>query len=143
MIALDTNVITGLWLENDPFSFKAQEALERAHQTHTLMISAVVYAELLATLGLLTPSKSRVWLDSFLEDVGIEVDWTISETMWLEAGQAFATYAKRRRKGRKEQPRRILADFLIAAHAKEIGSLLSADTWYKTIFPNLELLVVK
>jgi predicted nucleic acid-binding protein len=138
MIALDTNVITGLWLENDPFSLKAQEALEQAHQTHALVISPVVYAELLAT-----PGKSRVWLDGFLEDVGIRVDWHISETMWLEAGQAFAAYAERRRKERKAQPRRILADFVIAAHAKHVAALLTADLWYKTIFPSLNVVMVK
>jgi predicted nucleic acid-binding protein len=138
MIALDTNVITGLWLENDPFSLKAQEALEEAHQTHALVISPVVYAELLAT-----PGKSRVWLDGFLEDVGIRIDWQISEAMWLEAGQAFAAYAERRRKEHKAQPRRILADFVIAAHAKHIGSLLTADAWYQTTFPSLKLHSVK
>jgi predicted nucleic acid-binding protein len=138
MMAIDTNVITGLWLEHDPFSFKAQAALEEAHQIHALVIAPVVYAELLAT-----PNKTRVWLDGFLDDVGIRVDWHVSETMWLEAGQAFAAYAERRRKERKEHPRRILADFLIAANAKQIGSLLTADTWYKTTFPSLKLLVVK
>lgn len=138
MIAIDTNIITGLWLEDDPFSFKAQEALEGAHQTHALVIAPVVYAELLAT-----PNKTRVWLDGFLDDVGIQVAWALSETIWLEAGQAFATYAEQRRKEGREQPRRILADFLIATHAKEIGSLLTADTWYKTTFPNLKLHVVK
>jgi predicted nucleic acid-binding protein len=138
MIALDTNVITGLWLENDPFSFKAQKALEQAHQTHALVISPVVYTELLAT-----PGKSRIWLDSFLEDVGIRVDWEISEAMWLAAGQAFADYTERRRKEGKEQPRRILADFLIAAHAKNVAALLTADLWYKTIFPSLSVVVVK
>ncbi len=138
MIAIDTNVITGLWLENDPFSFKAQAALEQVHQTQALIISAVVYTELLAT-----PNKTRVWLDGFLDDVGIGVDWNVTETMWLDAGQAFATYAERRRKAGKEQPRRILADFLIAAHAKQIGSLLTADSWYKTIVPSLQLNLVK
>jgi predicted nucleic acid-binding protein len=137
MIAIDTNIITGLWLEHDPFSFKIQEALEQAHQTQALVIAPIVYAELLAT-----PNKTRVWLDGFLDDVGIRVDWQFSESMWLDAGQAFAAYAERRRKEGKEQPRRILADFLIAAHAKHIGALLTADAWYKTTFPSLRLVLI-
>jgi predicted nucleic acid-binding protein len=135
IIAVDTNIITGLWLEDDPFSDMAEEALERASKQGSLMIVAAVYAELLAT-----PGKSRVWLDGFLDDVGIKVDWVIKETIWLEAGQSYALYAERRRREGKESPRRILADFLIGAHAlRQADKLLTSDAWYKTNFPKLKL----
>lgn len=139
IIAVDTNVITGLWLENDPFSYVAQETLGKASKRGSLVIVAPVYAELLAT-----PSKSRVWLDGFLDDVGIKVDWVIRETIWLEAGQSYALYAERRRREGKESPRRILADFVIGAHAlRQADRLLTSDVWYKTNFPKLKLELVR
>jgi predicted nucleic acid-binding protein len=134
IIAVDTNVITGLWLEDDPFSYVAQETLWEVSKRASLVIAAPVYAELLAT-----PGKSRVWLDGFLDDVGIKVDWVIKEAIWLEAGQSYALYAERRRREGKETPRRILADFLIGAHAlREADKLLTSDAWYKTTFPKLK-----
>jgi predicted nucleic acid-binding protein len=139
IIAVDTNIITGLWLEDDPFSDMAEEALEKASKQGSLMIVAAVYAELLAT-----PGKSRVWLDGFLDDVGIKIDWVIKETIWLEAGQSYALYAERRRREGKESPRRILADFLIGAHAfRQADKLLTSDAWYKTNFPKLKLELVQ
>jgi predicted nucleic acid-binding protein len=139
IIAVDTNIITGLWLEDDPFSDRAEEALEKASKQGSLVIVAAVYAELLAT-----PGKSRVWLDGFLDDVGIKVDWVIKETIWLEVGQSYALYAERRRREGKESPRRILADFLIGAHAfRQADKLLTSDVWYKTNFPRLRLELVR
>jgi len=97
----------------------------------------VVYAELLAV-----PGKTRAWLDEFLQDVAIAVDWYIEETTWLEAGEAFAAYAQRRREP-GDAPRRILADFVIGVHALgQANRLLTADDWYKTIYKGLRLEVV-
>jgi predicted nucleic acid-binding protein len=139
IIAVDTDMITGLWLEDDPFSYVAQEVLGKASKRANLVITAAVYAELLAT-----PTKSRVWLDGFLDDVGIKVDWVIKETIWLEARQSYAAYAERRRREGKESPRRILADFLIGAHAlRQADKLLTSDAWYKTNFPKLKLEFVR
>ncbi|MBO1438386.1 type II toxin-antitoxin system VapC family toxin [Meiothermus sp. CFH 77666] len=137
--ALDTNILIGLWLPDHPFNQKAERALEAAAAAGSLIITPMVYAELLAA-----PGKTRLWVEEFLDDVGIRVDWNITETSWLEAGEAFADYAHRRRKQTTQAPRRILADFVIGAHAlHQADRLLSTDGWYKTIYKRLRLEVVR
>jgi predicted nucleic acid-binding protein len=120
------------------FNQKATTALEAAARAGALVISPFTYVELLAV-----PGKTRLWMDEFLHDVGIAVDWEIEEATWLEAGEAFAAYAQRRRRS-GEAPRRILADFVIGAHAlRQANQLLTADDWYKTIYKGLKLVVVR
>lgn len=136
--ALDTNILVGLWLPNHIFNAQCESALEKAAKSSALVITPMVYAELLAI-----PDKSRLWIDEFLQDVGIEVDWKIEEVTWLEAGEAYAAYSQRRRKMGQESPRRILADFVIGAHAlQQANRLLSSDNWYKTIYSGLRLELV-
>lgn len=65
--------------------------------------------------------------------------------MWRSAGLAFGGYAQRRRAQPGDPgPRRILADFLIGAHASELGArLLTFDGGvYRAAFPNLEVVVL-
>jgi predicted nucleic acid-binding protein len=71
----------------------------------------------------------------------VAVDFELGEQVWLEAGRRYAGYAKRRRQSGQEQPRRLLADFVIGAHA-----LLTADRLitldrgrYERDFPELKL----
>ena len=110
--AIDTNVIVALWDRDQTLSSAAQSALDRALGRGGLVICAPVFAELMAA-----PGRSEPFLDSFCEDTGIMVDWHLEETVWRAAGQAFQAYVGRRRKQRESGPRRILADFLIGAHA--------------------------
>ena len=62
--------------------------------------------------------------------------------MWTEAGNRFARYAARRRKTTGQSPRRLLADFLIGAHALvQAERLLTLDPKvYQQDFPELQLL---
>ena len=83
-------------------------------------------------------------LDSFCKETGIAVDWNLNEAMWHAAGRAFQHYAARRRRQRDSGPRRILADFLIGAHALRHGFRLLTldDRLYRTAFPRLAILTV-
>ena len=53
--------------------------------------------------------------------------------------RAFQSYAVRRRRHGHSAPRRILADFMIGAHAQQAGyQLLTLDgRLYRTAFPEL------
>jgi predicted nucleic acid-binding protein len=135
--ALDTNVLVALWDRDDALNSAALTALDGAFARGRLVISGVVFAELMAF-----PKRTEEFLTDFLSDTKIAVDWTTDEIIWRTAGRAYRTYADRRRKQRSNGPRRILADFLIGSHAFENGySLLTLDDGtYRAAFPTLKIL---
>jgi predicted nucleic acid-binding protein len=132
--AVDTNVIIALWDKDPGLSLSAQNALESASQRGTLVAAAPVFAELIAAAG-----RSEAFVDSFFEETGIGVDWELPAQVWRLAGRAFQRYAERRRKQHDSGARRILADFVIGAHAFTNGfRLLSLDEGlYRAAFPTL------
>jgi predicted nucleic acid-binding protein len=69
------------------------------------------------------------------------VEWELGQRVWRAAGTAFQSYAARRRKQKEAEPRRILADFLIGAHALVSGyKLLTLDArMYQASFPRLAI----
>jgi predicted nucleic acid-binding protein len=134
--AIDTNVIVGLWDSDDVWNRQAAEALRATAKRGRLVVSAPVYSELLAQ-----PKRAESLIDEFLESSGIDVEWVLDEKIWRMAGQAYQEYAARRKR-EKDGPRRILADFLIGAHAARQGySLLTFDDRiYRAAFPGLSVI---
>ena len=95
-----------------------------------------VFAELIAA-----PGRSEAFVGSFFEETGIGVDWELPEQVWRLPGRAFQAYAERRRKQRDVGARRILADFVIGAHASANGCRLLTldDQPYRSSFPTLAI----
>jgi predicted nucleic acid-binding protein len=89
------------------------------------------------------PERGEVFLDRFFRDTGILVDWRLDEVVWRAAGRAFRGYASRREKERPPGPRRILADFLIGAHAFHRGyrllTISKDERIYRAAFPGLKI----
>ena len=137
--AIDTNVIVALWDSDQFCSSAAQSALDTALTHGRLVVGAPVFAELMAA-----PGRSEPFLNSFFKDTAIVVEWNFQEAIWRSAGRAFQQYAARRREKRAASLSRILADFLIGAHASEQGyRLLTLDDYvYRAAFPSLALLKV-
>jgi predicted nucleic acid-binding protein len=137
--ALDTNVIIALLKADNALSLRVQQCLDTAQGRGRLVISAPVFAELMAAPG---PDES--FLDSFFRHTGIAVEWELQEAIWRLAGQAFHDYAERRRRQRDPGARRILADFLTGAHASHHGyHLLTLDERiYKAAFPELAIITI-
>ena len=135
--AIDTNVLIALWNRDDTLNTQARTALDSALARGKLVISGPVFCELLAA-----PSRTEAFLDRFCGDTGILVDWHLGEAVWRSAGRAFQGYVIRRSRQRGSAPRRILADFLIGAHAAENGfRLLTLDAEpYRAAFPRLAIL---
>jgi predicted nucleic acid-binding protein len=132
--AIDTNVIVGLWDAEETVRQAARRALDAALTRGEMVICGVVYAELIAA-----PGRTEAFVDQFCEQAGIRVEWELKERIWRTAGAAFQGYAVRRKKHRGLEPRRLLADFLIGAHAL-VNSyrLLTLDSGvYRASFPRL------
>lgn len=134
--AIDTNILIALWDLDPRLNESAQRALDFSHAHGALVIAGPVYAELLAL-----PNRSEKMLDEFVRFTGIRVDWELNESVWRAAGNAFQGYVGRRRNKKSLLPRRILADFLIGAHAQiHRYRLLTLDQrLYRAAFPKLEL----
>jgi len=134
--AVDTNVVIALWDKDSTLNFAAQNALDRAFHRGTLVAAAPVFAELIRA-----PGRTETFIDSFFDETGIRVDWELGEPIWRLAGRAFQAYAERRRKQRDRGALRILADFLIGAHASANGYRLLTldDGLYREAFPALAI----
>jgi predicted nucleic acid-binding protein len=91
--AIDTNVLVALWDPDDSLNQAAQRSLDEALSRGTLVISAPVFAELLAF-----PARSASFVDTFLNDTGIVVEWNLDESIWRHAAEAFQKYASRPRR---------------------------------------------
>lgn len=132
MISLDTNVILSALNPRDLNHHKAQGLLDQ-YSPQAFCICPVVHAELRASAA--WPAL-RAWLK--LQSIG--VTWEMPEAVWDSAGIAYGQYALKRRSG--VLPRRLIADFLIAAHAvhHDFEVLTFDDTVFKAVFQNLILL---
>ena len=133
---VDTNVIVALWDADEHDHLTALDLLDAAASRGGVVICGAVFGELLAG-----PGRTEEFINNFLEDAEISVDWASNETIWRTAGSAFQKYAARRRRGRSGEARRILTDFYIGAHALENGySLLTLDDGiYGAAFPMLRI----
>ena len=127
--ATDTNILLDVFTPGATASSLSSELLNDARQRGLLLICDVVYAELVPNFA------SRDALDAALHSVGATVS-PIDSDIAYTAGLRWGQY---RRSG---GPRtRILADFLIGAHAIATAeTFLSRDHgFYTTYFPELQI----
>ena len=133
--AIDTNIISALW-SREKMAREVSRWLEEAQRDGGLVIAAPVYVELLAH-----PQASEPFVNDFLADTGIAVDFELQRPSCLEAARRFASYANRRRESGEQSPKRLLVDFMIGSHALLCADrLLTLDPdRYRQDFPELKL----
>jgi hypothetical protein len=133
--ALDTNILVDLLSRAETAERRrAAQVLSEAAKRGPLAICAVVYAELGAH-----PRATPAEVDRMLDELRIRIDWSLSESIWRMSGLKFREYANRRRSSATE-PRRLIADFIIGAHASATGALATRDaTFYRRTFPGLTI----
>jgi len=126
---VDTNILLDIFLPDPEFGESSANALETAFQSGSLVINEIVYAELAPQFD------DRHTLDNILEGLGIRIVLIDKETTFA-AGQLWKKY--RAARGNK---RRILADFLIGAHALNCANtLLTRDRgFYRQFFKGLKI----
>ena len=134
--AIDSNVFSAIWSKESTVPVVLRK-LSTARSEGALLLCPAVFAELHAY-----PGASPTFVRGMLETTGVTVDYNLEETVWIEAGQRYASYSARRRTSRGDSPRRILTDFLIGAHALiQAERLLTLDAGiYRRNFPELKLL---
>jgi predicted nucleic acid-binding protein len=133
--AIDTNIVSALW-SNEPLAANIARQLLQAKNLGAILMAPVVYAELLAY-----PTATQSFVNRFLSDTGITVDFELEESVWVDAGKRFAQYAEQRRKARHGEPKRLIADFIIGSHALlQADRLMSLDrARYRHYFSELTL----
>lgn len=128
--AIDTNVLLDILVPNDKFCESAIRSIEASANAGSLVVCDLVYTELCVHF----PAQHEC--DDFLESNEIRVQSLSREASFL-ASRTWRTY---RQQG--GQRTRILADFMIGAHAQVHASrLLSRDRgFYRKLFPALNVL---
>jgi predicted nucleic acid-binding protein len=127
--AIDSNILLDILRPNPAHLAGSRAALSQAAAAGPLIVSEVVYAETGAHF------KRQSELDKFLADVGIEFQNSTAEACF-QAAQAWRKY--RAHGGPRS---RMLADFLVGAHADlQAEQLLSRDRdFYLQYFPRLHV----
>jgi predicted nucleic acid-binding protein len=127
--AIDTNILLDVLVPNKDFFEASASALQDGANEGSLVVSDIVYAEVC------THFETQRECDAFFAENEIRVQALSREAHFL-ASRAWRTY---RQQGGKRT--RILADFMIGAHAKSQASrLLSRDRgFYHKLFPSLDL----
>lgn len=136
--AVDTNVLLPVLRGDADSAGVLVPFLDRFIGSMGLVISGPVYAELAAAPGMQVAA-----LDRFLAAGAIAVELDLARDVWLAAAASYRSYAERRVASGAGWPRRILADFLIGAHAQLRAELLltyNADD-FSRMFPDLEVIV--
>lgn len=134
--AIDSNVFSAIWTGESTVP-RLLVLLAEARREGALLISPFVFSELFAY-----PGMSEALVRRFLETTGVAVDLRLDERVWIETGLRFARYAARRRRSTGEGPRRLVADFLVGAHALvQADRLLTLDPKvYRQDFPEVRLM---
>lgn len=136
MIAVDSNVLIDVVEADEQRARDALAALDAQSRIAPLVVAPLVYAELCAH-----PGWTGDEVDRFLRNLGVSVDWPMSARTWRDAGHAYGMHATKRRRSGAERPRRIVADFIIGAHAASLQGLLTRDpAFFEAAFPGLAVL---
>ena len=126
--SVDTNVLLDVFVSSALHHSQSQEWLIGAYDRGAILVCDVVYAELVPAFG------DRSSLDRALGEINASVS-PIDTPIAYDAGLRWARY--RQAGGPRE---RIIADFLIGAHAAaKADAFLTRDRgFYVTYFPELQ-----
>ncbi len=125
--AVDANVLLDIFTASDQHGPQSKKRLVAAYDAGAIIVSDVVYAELVPAF------RDRAALDSALLELGATLS-PIDSSIAFEAGLRWKRY---RAAGGPRN--RIIADFLIGAHAMAVADVfLTRDRgFFSSYFPEL------
>jgi len=127
--AIDTNVLLDIFLADENFGEKSSMILRRCLQEGALVACEIVWAEACAVF----PTSEE--FAEKMEILGVSFQ-PVDRRIAIAAGEAWHAY---RQAGGKRT--RVVADFLIGAHAKTCDRLLTRDRgFYRKYFSGLSIL---
>jgi hypothetical protein len=133
MIALDSSVLIDVMIEDARFAAASEACIGAALSTDDVVVCDAVVAEVQAMLD------TSVELMSVLSTLGVRYDGT-AEKAAIRAGHMHRRF--RSRGGKRE---RVVADFLIGAHALlQCDALITRDAgFFRDYFKGLKVIVPK
>jgi len=144
MIAVDSNILID-FLGNDPVAAdSADEALRRALRSGPVVVCDVVVAEVVTGLG-----NGSMVVDA-LEELGIDFS-PLEQRSAVRAGEMQRRYRERRAAESRRaampraEPPRVVADFMIGAHALlQCQGLITRDSgFFRDYFKGLKVVTPK
>ena len=127
--AVDTNVLLDVFLQDEQHGARSAQGLRRAYDRGAIIVCDLVYAELVPAF------KERADIDSVLREIGATPS-PIDTAIAHEAGTRWRRY-----RAAGGQRKRIIADFVIGAHALAAAeAFLTRDRgFYTTYYPELSV----
>lgn len=138
-ISVDTNIIVGFWLGTPEGQRDMGSIRQMQGRGDTFVVCGMVYTELCAA-----PGQSRANVEAFLKVAGLGLDYAMPAPVWEAAAAAHAVHQGQRRLKRQSTLKRVVADFLVGAHAlHRTDALLTRNPGDFGAFLGLTLLVPK